>query len=138
MIKKVLLIFSFCTLILVNFTRCQQDSVSFRIEEDPLGEEILIKDWHLKFNLPSKEWSFSRKIEQNNITMYLYSREALVDSLNRKITPGITIAFEKIDPDWDVIEYSAILRSNARVKWQIDDVFTHEDNRLSLLNAIGY
>jgi hypothetical protein len=72
------------------------------------------------------------------LTVYQYARTALRDSLGRSIAPGITVACERVDPHWDVIEYSARIRHAGQVAWQIDDVLTQENGDLSLPWAIGY
>ena len=125
-------------LALLLSTTCAQESSNVPPDSlDAVGVSVVLSDWSLGFTLPQK-WSPTRKLEQGAITAYLYTRETIVDTLGRDVNSGITVAFEKINPDLDPVEYSANCRFRVGVKWKIDRVFSHEGQRIKLKSAIGY
>lgn len=99
------------------------------------SKQINIEDWHFSFELPSEKWSLKDKQEdsENNIALYRYIREWILDSKNRKIIPNIGIVFEKVPKDMDVIVYSLNRRG-----FKAEKMFTHLQGTISLENAIGY
>ena len=99
--------------------------------------ETRIEDWHLSFVL-SPSWTFAGITQQQDATFYHYTREPLVDFFHRQINAAITIAFQKIEPAWDVARYSSALKSIVPLGWNIEEIYTHEDGKLSLKDGVLY
>ena len=99
--------------------------------------ETRIEDWRLGFVL-SPSWTFAGMTQEQDATFYHYTREPLVDVFHRQINAAITIAFQKIDQDWGVARYSAALKSIVPLGWNIEEIYTHEDGRLSLKDGVLY
>ena len=105
----------------------------------PTGEDGVnrIEEWRFAFQL-SPEWTFAGITQEQDVTYYLYTRETMVDRFHRPITGSMTIAFQKIETGWTISEYSAALKSIVPLGWNIEEIYTHEDGRLSLKEAVLY
>ena len=102
------------------------------------GAVVQIEQCGLQFQLPSSQWAFREKMERGPLVMHLYSREALTDSLNRAVRPGITVACEKARPEWNIATYSAFVRKRNRVQGIVERVLTRKNSGLELPDALGY
>ena len=105
----------------------------------PTGQdgENRIEKWRFAFEL-SPEWTFAGITEADEVTYYLYTREMIVDRFHRPITGAITIAFQRIDSSWTIAEYSGALKSIVPLGWNIEEIYTHEDGRLSFEEGVLY
>jgi hypothetical protein len=103
---------------------------------------IVIPDWRFSFELPSEKWKLFEKQESKDSrtpTMYMYKREALLDSQSRNVEPVIGVIFETILRDIDVVVYSANRRRGWNLlKLKLEKGFTHEDGLIRLKRAIGW
>ncbi len=96
----------------------------------------LISEAKLTINLPNDKWTLNNKADENGMQAYIYKREPIIDSLNRSIIPNIAVVVEDIDPNLDVVTYSALKRNQT--PFDITKVFIHDDGYISFKNAIGY
>ena len=67
--------------------------------------------------------------------MYMYKREAILDSRNRSVQAAMGFVFEKIPRDMDAIVFSI----NRRIRFlKLEKGFSHEDGLIKLKFAIGW
>ena len=95
----------------------------------------LFKEAHIQLEVNS-HWHLQPRQEQNGFIIYVFKRDPVFDSLNRKIIPNAAVVIEKIDPKMDVVAYSVNKRASGA--FSVTQVFNHEDGIIRYVNAIGY
>jgi hypothetical protein len=96
----------------------------------------LIKEAKLKFDLPNDSWALKDKQFAEGKKIYFYKRESIKDKSGRNVIPNISVITEKVSKNQDVVTYSAFKR--MEISFDVDKVFTHEDELIEFQNAIGY
>jgi hypothetical protein len=110
-------------------------SIIFLLTFSLYSQEI-ITSAKLTINLPNDKWSLNNKTDQNGTQVYIFKREPIIDSIGRQIIPNIAVIVEDIDPNLDVVTYSAFKRS--KTPFNVLKVFIHGDGYIDFKNAIGY
>ena len=92
----------------------------------------------IQFSLPNKKWKLNVKDKNEDKLVYIYKREPITDSQQRKVVPNIAFIIEEVQDSTDIIIYSLNKRMNA--PFEINQVFTHEgsNSKINLSYAIGY
>ena len=96
----------------------------------------VFKEAHIKLNIPNSHWHLQPREEKNGFIIYVFKRDPIKDSSNRNIIANAAVVIEKIDPQTDVVTYS--INKRAAGAFRVIEMFTHEDGKITYLNAVGY
>lgn len=119
--NKILYILIFLTVFVLILNFCMISSINalamgYPIEKTEVinqeivnsGEEIVIEDAGLYFQLPSDEWKFTdRATFGDKSTMYVYKRKPIIDQSGTSVIPAICVNIDKLAKDAHVMAYSA-------------------------------
>lgn len=96
----------------------------------------LFKEAHLKLDIPNSHWHLQPRQEQNGFVIYVFKRDPILDSSDRKIIPNVAVVIEKVDTNMDVVTYSINKRANNA--FYVTQMFTHDNGTIRYVNAVGY
>lgn len=102
------------------------------------GQTEILKETNLKFELPNNKWSLADKKENNDLAVYFYKREAIINKEGQAVTPTISFVIEPVKDPTDLMSYS--IEKRISVPFTVTEVFSHDDKnpKIKLLNAVGY
>ncbi len=104
------------------------------------GFEVLsqeyIEEAQIQLILPNDNWQLISKDDKNNLQVYYYKRNPILDSANRKVIANISVVVEDVPSDTDVVSFSVVKRGSA--PFEVLDMFNYENGPLQIKNAIGW
>lgn len=102
------------------------------------AQKELLKEANLQFELPNNKWSLADKKESNDLVVYFYKREAIINKEGQAVTPTISFVIETVKDPTDLMEYS--IEKRISVPFTVTEVFAHDSKnpKIKLLYAVGY
>ncbi|PLX14783.1 MAG: hypothetical protein C0599_18085 [Salinivirgaceae bacterium] len=101
----------------------------------PAFSQEIISDAKIKFDLPNEKWALKSQKEVNGKTLFIYKRDP-IQYKRRSIIPNISIITESVNDSADAVTYS--IQKRMQAPFNIEKVFTWEDETIKFQNAIGY
>ncbi len=127
--SRLLLLYAFV------FLGCSSTLPSIEMQEK--DGQYTLTDAGFSVDLPSYWNPTQIGVKKKTINGYNYARDPVIDNSGLQVVPFISIMYEKVDNNTDLIFYSVFKRSSLP-PFKIDEVLTGDHEEYPLPFGIGY